>query len=274
MAYIWRILFIILAAYLFLSIYLYIRQPSMVYFPKKELIGTPTDIALPYREIFFDSRDGVRLCGWFIGKEDQKDQPLILFFHGNGGNISHRLESISIFNRLNLNVFIIDYRGYGKSKGKPSEKGTALDARAAWDYVVNHEKIPPEKIIIFGRSLGGAVAAQLAASQGIEARALILESTFTSIPDIGAEIYPFLPVRTLSRFQYATIDRIKSIHLPVLIIHSPQDQLIPYKHGRRLYSAANKPKHFLKISGSHDEGFVNAIEVYMEGLNAFFSSLP
>jgi uncharacterized protein len=274
MAILWRIMIILVAGYLVISLYLFIRQPAMVYFPKGELANTPADIELPFREIFFHTRDHVRLCGWFVGQEHQKEMPVILFFHGNGGNISHRLESLSIFNRLHLNVFIIDYRGYGKSGGKPSEEGTELDALAAWNYLTKEEKIPANRIIIFGRSLGGAVAAQLATLPHINARALILESTFTSVPDVGAEMYPFLPVRLLSRFQYNTLERISEIHLPLLIIHSPQDQTIPYNHGKRLFKAANEPKHFLEISGNHDEGFVASIEIYINGLQAFFSSIP
>jgi pimeloyl-ACP methyl ester carboxylesterase len=269
MSMIWRVLLLLLLGYLVLVLYMYLSQARIIYFPRKEIIYTPRDIGLPFREIFLETADGLRICAWFVGEEEQVEKPVLLFCHGNAGNISHRLDSFEIFHRLGLNTFIFDYRGYGKSEGKPSEQGTYLDAAAAWDYLTKNKKIPPQRIILFGRSLGGAVAAHLAASPGITPRVLILESTFTSVPDLGADIYPFLPVRLLSRFGYDTKELLPRIHCPLLIIHSPQDEIIPYDHGTRLFEIANEPKHFLKISGSHNEGFTLSGETYIDGLKAF-----
>ena len=168
-----------------------------------------------------------------------------------------------------MDVFIFDYRGYGQSEGKPSESGTYRDAEAAWQYLVEERKVDPNRIIIFGRSLGGAVATWQARNH--TPVALILESTFTSVPDIGAKYYPFLPVRLLSRFKYDTAEYLKGVNCPVLIVHSPDDEMMPFSHGQRLFEIAKEPKGFLEISGSHNEGFIISGKRYEEGLNAFIS---
>jgi hypothetical protein len=166
-----------------------------------------------------------------------------------------------------LSVFIVDYRGYGQSEGRPTEQGTYLDADAAWRYLVEERQVPPSEIVLFGRSLGGAVASWLA--QNYTPRALILESTFTSIADVGAASYPFLPVRLLSRLQYNTLKRMPDIDCPVLIVHSPEDRLIPYAHGRRLFEAAQEPKEFLTIKGGHNDGFIISAQAYEAKLEEF-----
>jgi len=166
-----------------------------------------------------------------------------------------------------LSVLIVDYRGYGQSEGRISEQGTYLDAEAAWRYLVEQRGVSPEEIIIFGRSLGGGVATWLA---GVHPpRALILESTFTSVPDIGAGQFPFVPVRWLARIHYNSLERLRQIHVPVLIIHSPDDTTIPYSHGERLFEAANEPKEFLEIQGGHNEGFIISGNHYQAGIDAF-----
>jgi pimeloyl-ACP methyl ester carboxylesterase len=262
-----RILLVILFFYLVLIGYLFFNQRRMVYFPLREIADTPAAVGLPYREIVFKTSDGLRLCGWMVGDEDNRE--VVLFCHGNAGNISHRLDSFEIFHRMGLKSFIFDYRGYGKSEGKPSEQGTYRDVEAAWQYLIETEEIPSQRIILFGRSLGGAVAAHLAARSGVNARALILESTFTSVPDLGAQFYPFLPVRMMSRFRYDTRALLAKIKLPVLVIHSPQDELIPFSHGSALFEAAGEPKQFLRISGSHNQGFWDCREEYIAGFRGF-----
>ena len=153
------------------------------------------------------------------------------------------------------------------SDGKATEEGTYLDAEAAWRYLTTKRGIPEQDIVIFGRSLGGAIAAQLAMKN--PPRALVLESTFTSVPDVGAKKYPFLPVRWLSRFQYDTRKILTSISAPVLILHSPQDTIIPYKNGRELYATASEPKSFLEITGGHGRGFLDTGKTYLDGLDGF-----
>lgn len=254
-----------LVLYLILATYMATFQSRFVYYPTYEIESNPENIGLEYERIDFKSTDGTALTGWFIPAAENKG--VVLFCHGNGGNISHRLETIAILNKLGLSTFIFDYRGYGQSKGKPSEKGTYRDAEAAWRYLIQDRKVPAYNLIIHGRSLGGSIAAWLSAKHIPEV--CILESTFTSVPDLGAEFYPWLPVKLLSRFSYSTISYIKKITCPVLIIHSSQDDLIPFKHGHTLFEAANEPKEFLDIHGAHNDGYILSKERYSAGLEAF-----
>lgn len=266
---IWHLfsVFIFITFFVFLGLMaiLYIFQSHFIYYPRAELVTTPKAINLSYEAVFFKTEDGVKLSGWFIPVKRPKG--VVLFCHGNAGNISHRLDSIQVFNRLGLSVFIFDYRGYGQSEGKPSEKGTYLDAEAARRYLIQERRVSASEIIFFGRSLGGSIAAHLA--KDYPPKALILESTFTSIRDMAATIYPFLPIGLLVRFQYTTIDYLQKVKCPLLVIHSPDDDLIPFCQGRRLFEAAGEPKEFLEISGGHNEGFIQSAERYEEGLNAF-----
>ncbi|MBM4054850.1 MAG: alpha/beta hydrolase [Planctomycetes bacterium] len=240
-------------------------QPRFVYFPQSEIISTPGDIGLSYEDVSFQTKDGLNIHGWFIPAEQARGA--LLFCHGNAGNISHRIDSIKIFHDLGLSTLIFDYRGYGKSKGRLSEKGTYRDAEAAWDYLIQNRGIPPEKIILFGRSLGGAVAAWLAKTH--TPAALIVESAFTSITDVGMELYPYIPIRYISRFHYATKNYLKAIDCPLLIVHSRDDELISFRHGQRLFDAAHEPKEFLEITGDHNEGFLTSGKLYRDGIDSF-----
>ena len=263
---------ILLTVYCALLLVLVLTQCSMVYYPElpsRKLGATPQQIGLTYESVQFLTEDQQQLHGWFIPANAGDD--VLLFFHGNAGNISHRLDSIQIFRQLGLSVFIFDYRGYGQSTGKPSEKGTYLDAIAAYEYLVRERSVNPDHLIYFGRSLGGAVASHLAVKH--PPKALILESTFTSAPDMASRLFPIFPMRWLTRFSYSNIDNIKSIHCPVLIVHSPEDDIIPYDLGRKLYEAANEPKQFLQIHGGHNEGFFLSGKTYIEGLEHFLKSL-
>jgi len=256
---------ILFLSYSLILIVVYFRQERMLYFPEKEIWQTPDTISLKYDEIYFKTKDGLNISGWYIPAENEKG--VLLFCHGNAGNISHRVDSIKIFNSLNLSVLIFDYRGYGKSEGKPSEYGTYLDAEAAWDYLVNVKRKSPESIILFGRSLGGAVAAELAMRK--KSAALIIESCFTSVPDLGKTFYPWLPIKLLSKFKYSTIDKIGSINCPKLIVHSPEDEIISFRHGEMLYEKAFQPKDFLKIKGGHNEGYLLSGKTYSDGIKMF-----
>lgn len=266
MAIIW-ILVIITAACLILAGVIFVFQSQFVYYPIRPVSADPADIGLEFESVILETEDGVRLSGWFIPSPDARG--VLLFCHGNGGNIGHRLESIEIFHRLGLDVFIFDYRGYGQSEGKPSETGTYQDAEAAWRYLTEERQIKPGRIIIFGRSLGGAVAAWLA--QHHTPAALILESSFTSLPDIATTLHPYLPVRPLLRFKYDTTKYLKKADCPVLIVHSPDDDIMPFSHGKRLFATAPEPKSFLEISGTHNEGFLTSGNQYQEGLDAFLT---
>ncbi|MFC1991587.1 alpha/beta hydrolase [Chloroflexota bacterium] len=261
------IVILITGVYVAFAGYLFLFQSSYVYYPERTITSDPGDIGLPFENVSFKTADGLALSGWFIPYEGARG--VILFCHGNAGNICHRLDSIQVFHRLGLSVFIFDYRGYGQSEGKPSESGTYRDVEAAWQYLVEEQKLHPGKIIIFGRSLGGAIAAWQARNH--KPGALILESAFISVPDLATKIYPYLPVKLLSRFKYDTEGYIEGINCPVLIVHSPDDEMMPYKHGQRLFEVANNPKEFLEITGSHNEGFIISGKHYEEGLDAFIS---
>jgi hypothetical protein len=261
----WTILITVVGFYAGLTALVFFFQNRLVYFPLSRLALTPAAKGLAYENVWLETPDGVKLFGWFVPAEPARG--VLLFFHGNAGNISHRLDSIEQFHRLGLSVFIIDYRGYGRSEGRPSEQGTYLDAEAAWRYLVEERQVAPDKIVIFGRSLGGAVATWLA--QDHPPAVLIIESTFTSIPDMAAQIYFFLPVRLLARIDYNTLARLPELTSPVLIIHSPDDDVIPYVHGQRLFAAAQEPKEFLSIQGGHNDGYIRSAELYEARLEAF-----
>lgn len=253
--------------YIVFAIMLYIMQSRFIYIPTAKIEADPGKIGLEFENVDFAASDSVTLNGWFIPAENER--AVLLFCHGNAGNISHRLESIQLFNRLGLSVFIFDYRGYGRSSGKPTEEGTHLDASAAWQWLVREKQYAPDKIIIFGRSLGGAAAARLASETN--PRALIVESAFTSIEDMASKLYPYMPVRLLGRFHYGTIDYIRGVKCPVLIIHSTDDELVPYSHGRLLYEAAGQPKEFLEISGDHNRAIIDIPDKYAQGLDSFLT---
>ncbi|OPL17424.1 MAG: hypothetical protein AVO38_00070 [delta proteobacterium ML8_D] len=262
------IIAVMVIIYVVSALYNFFMQSHYVYCPEKEILATPFDIKVYFEEIIFRSPDGVNLSGWFIPCKARKE--VVLLFHGNGGNISTRLAFIKyLYRKLGLSLFIIDYRGYGKSEGKPSEEGTYLDARAAWEYLMQSRKINPEDIIIYGRSLGGSVAARLAGE--VKKGVLILDSTFTSLKDIASEMYPYLPVRKFLKYDYPTIEYIRDVMCPVLIIHSSEDDYIPFSHAATLYEHANEPKKLLKISGGHNNSYIKSEQVFIEGIRNFIS---
>jgi fermentation-respiration switch protein FrsA (DUF1100 family) len=265
---IWSLVLILCTLYLLLVVYVFFTQSSMLYFPElpsRKITTTPDSYALPYEDVELVTEDGLKLHGWFIPVD--KPRATLLFFHGNAGNISHRMESLEIFHKLGLETLIFDYRGYGQSEGRPSEQGTYLDALAAWRFLTENKQIPPHKILLFGRSLGAALASNLARDH--RPVGLILESAFTSVPDLAATLYPFLPVRLLSRFRYDNRRNLQTISSPVLVAHSREDEIIPYEHGRQLFATAGEPKAFLAMRGGHNDGFLVTGEDYIAGLDAF-----
>jgi uncharacterized protein len=259
------ILFILVSVWVLLSLLLYLFQPKFVYFPSSEINFTPDMAGLPYEDMYLKTEDGIDINAWFIPAESAKKT--LLFFHGNGGNISHRLDSLKIFHEMGLSVFIIDYRGYGRSQGTSSEQGTYRDAEAAWQYLTETLGISDKEIIIFGRSMGGAIATWLANQHtpGL----LILESTFTSISDMGKHYYPYLPAQLLTRIKYASVDRIENILCPILFSHSQTDEIVPYDLGRKLFEKAQAPKVFMELQGGHNDGFIASGLSYIEGIESF-----
>ncbi len=264
----WKFLLLCVCLYAGLTALIYFRQSSLIYYPNlpsRALGATPQHLGLAYEDVELVTADRVRLHGWFVPAENARGT--LLFFHGNAGNISHRLDSIAIFNRMNLDVLIIDYRGYGQSQGRISEKGSYRDAEAAWYYLTESRGIAADGIIVFGRSLGASIAAWLA-SQHAPA-ALIVESGFSSVPSMAQRLYPFLPVRWLSKFRYDTARYVSTLACPLLVVHSPNDEIIPYAEGRQIFDAAPADKQFLDIRGGHNDGFYISGRTYTDGLNTF-----
>ena len=263
------ILFALLGAYLLACVLVFVFQARLVFFPDRAIVASPKHIGLDFEDVFFKTEDALRLHGWFVPAEGARD--VLLFFHGNAGNLSHRLDSIRIFHDLGLSVFIIDYRGYGRSGGRVGEKGTYRDARGAFRYLTEERQIEPSNIVYFGRSLGAAVAIELATEH--EPKAVIAESCFTSLPDVGRRIYPWLPVRILARIHYDSVPRVAEITCPKLFIHSRDDEMLPIRLAERLYDAAVDPKAFLTIQGDHNSGFLASGATYIDGLIDFLGSL-
>lgn len=246
---------------------MYLLQSQMVYHPQKTITQTPKNVGLPFEDVTFTTEDNVSLHGWYIPADDA--EATVLYFHGNAGNISGRLQTIQLLNSLGLNVFIFDYRGYGKSEGHPTEEGTYKDAQAAWDYLVSEKNVKSNDIVIMGRSLGGAVASWLAARNN--PAVTVLESTFTSAADLGADLYSWLPVRWMMKFDYKTMENIKQIKSPIFMAHSVDDGVVPYHHGKALFEVAGEPKAFVELRGSHGSGFWETGEKYRSALEQFLN---
>lgn len=240
--------------------------PLLVFYPAKKITSTPTVVGLPFEEVSLTTGDGVAINGWFVPAANPRGT--LLFFHGNAGNLSNRIDSIAIFHSLRLSVFIIDYRGYGKSEGKPTIPGVGLDARAAWKWLTEEKKIPAERIVVFGRSLGGAVAMEL--MREAVPRALILESTFSSLPEMVRIDFLSPVARFLIGDVWNSARAARALTVPTLCIHSPDDEIVPYKLGKRLYEAVGSDdKSFFEIRGDHNEGFLTSYDAYCNALNAF-----
>ncbi len=265
-----RLLGIACFFYVLLVAAVFLLQSRMVHLPEvpgRTLTATPQDIGLAFEDVHLTTEDAVRLHGWLVPAENA--HYTLLFFHGNAGNISHRLQSIRIWNDLGMNVLIVDYRGYGESAGRPSEAGLHRDADAAWRYLHEVREVPVSRIIAAGRSLGGAVAACLAARRAVAG--LILESTFRSIPELAAELYPWLPARWLARIDYDAERCVESVGVPTLVIHSKDDDIVPFRHGERL--ARRGRAELVTLRGDHNSGFLLSEDEYRRGLERYIVSL-
>jgi len=245
------------------------RQPKLLYRPVRAVISSPADRNLAHEEVVFHSSDGVRLTGWYIPAAGARYTAL--FCHGNSGSIMHVLDSIELFHGMGLNCLAFDYRGYGNSDGKPTEVGTYLDARAASDWLTQVKRVRPWELIVCGRSLGGSVAAHLAAQ--VHPAGLVVEGAFTSYPDIGARLYPYLPVRRCARFRYDTLAYVRAVRCPVMVVHSRDDELVPFDQAVRLFEAANEPKQFVTIAGGHSDAFLRSADQYREAWTTWLDSL-
>jgi uncharacterized protein len=234
-----------------------------VFQPSSALDASGEEIGFPKEDVWLTTSDGVRLHAWFYSGNAGTNGLAFLLCHGNGGNISHRLDQYDALLRLGVAVLAFDYRGYGLSDGSAGEAGVLRDAEAAYDWL-RARGYSAEKIIAHGESLGGGVAAELALRRPVGG--LVLQSTFTSMPDLGSEFFPWLPVRTLGRIKLATREKLPRIHVPVLVLHSRADTIIPFHHGERNFAAANEPKLFHELNGDHNDGLVVDRDAFSRGV--------
>ena len=239
-----------------------------IFFPTPEISSNPSALGLGYEDIYFKTPDGFTLNGWLI--KNPQSMATLLYLHGNAGNISHRLEKIAMFYPLGLNIFIIDYRGYGRSQGQPSEEGIYQDAVAAFDYLASRGDMDKNKIVAYGDSLGGVAAIDLATRRSVAA--LIVDSTFSSAADISRSIYFFIPTIFL-KTKMDSISKVKQLKLPKLFMHSVDDEIIPFKLGRRLFDAAAQPKEFIQLRGGHNINHLGSNGQFLDGIRVFLKKL-
>lgn len=239
-------------AYAGIVLYIHFTQAALIFLPDtptRSVDRTPALLDLDYEEVWLTTSDGLGIHGWFIPAE-RADAPAVAFFHGNAGNIGHRLDTIALLHGLDVATLIIDYRGYGRSAGQPGEEGLYRDAEAAWDWLAERG-YGERQIIAFGRSLGGAVAAELALRRPLAA--VITDSTFSSMVDMGREIYPWLPVNLLLRHRFDTRDKLERIDVPTLVLHSRDDDLVSFDHARRLAAVRPPVVKLVELSGGHNQ---------------------
>lgn len=260
---------LVAATYVVLCLLALLFQKRLTFFPDRRLMATPEEIGLAYEDVVVVAEDGVQLHGWFVPRGESR--AAVLFCHGNAGNISHRLETLRFWYDLGFSILAFDYRGYGRSDGEISELGTRLDARAMWQHLRETRGYAPETIVLFGRSLGAAVAIELGAS--VHCAGLVAESGFTTVADVARRAYPWLPVRLLLRMSFDSRARVQEIAAPKLFIHSTDDEVVPFSMGRELFDAARDPKEFLAIHGAHNVGWLHAGERYTDTVRSFVTSL-
>jgi fermentation-respiration switch protein FrsA (DUF1100 family) len=246
-------------------------EHAQVYHPDRVLDPAEIKRAGSFEDVHFKSRDGVSLHGWFFAaaKVPAHSGLCVLICHGNAGNISHRVDLAHALVQSGAAVFLFDYRGFGRSEGRPGETGTYLDAEAAVQWLQT-KGFPSARIIAFGESLGGGIGSELALR--VPLAGLVLQSTFTSIPDIGVELFPWLPVRWFASIKYDTRSKLPRLHLPILVIHSRGDGLTGFHHAQKNFAAANEPKLFWETRGDHNELLMDRAH-FLEGMERFFGMI-
>ncbi|MBN1912382.1 MAG: alpha/beta hydrolase [Pirellulales bacterium] len=266
-----RLVKLIVAAIVFIVLILVLMmflEKSLIFFPSGPTEGNWRPTGFPWEDANFKAADGTELHGWYVPHPNPR--AVVLFCHGNAGNITHRAELAEILHhRVGVSVLLFDYRGYGKSQGNPSEQGILADARAARAWLAKKAGVPEKDIVLMGRSLGGGVAVDLAADDG--AKGLVLESTFTSLPDTAAHHYPWLPVRLLMRTRLDSASKIANYRGPLLQSHGDADTIVPYALGQRLFEKANQPKQFITLPGRdhndpQDRAYYETLIRFLDGL--------
>jgi uncharacterized protein len=259
------------AVYVLLIAYVYFFQARLIFFPNvlgRTLTATPGQIGLEFEDVRITTADRVDLHGWYVAAPT--GAPAVILCHGNAGNIAHRLDWLEMFCGMGFAMLLFDYRGFGRSTGTPTEQGTYLDAQAAWDFLTNTKGVSPRSIVIVGESLGGPIAAHLA--KDVAPAAVILASTFTSVPNLARTLYWYLPVRRLARIQYPTAEYVARVHVPTLVIHSRDDKTIPFLHGEELRRRASGPAQLLEIFGDHNAAFMLSRPKLIEGMRSFLEA--
>lgn len=265
---------------------MFVLQDRFIWIPSRAILASPDQYGFEHTELALVAADGVKLHGWMIaaapgsggspGTSQAGDsrpggapanKGAVLVCHGNAGNVSNCIGIAGAFRALGYAVLLFDYRGYGMSEGRPDERGTYLDAETAWAHLIEVEGFAPERVAIFGQSLGGGVASHLA--REVRPGALIVENAFTSAPELGAELYRLLPVKLLIRARYPTLENLAASDVPKLVIHTPEDDIVPFAHGERLFASAREPKEMLVTGGGHNDGGFLQEARWREAVRAF-----
>lgn len=257
---------VLAAALLWLALRRFER--SMIYFPSRGYDVHPGSAGLDWERLRLRASDGVELEAWWL-PGPRPDAPVLLCLHGNGGSLSHRVEKMRLFRGAGAAQLWVDYRGYGASAGVPSEKGLYRDAEAAWSWLAARG-VPASRVVVYGESLGGGVAVELATRRG--PAGLIFESGFTSLADMAKLVLPRFPARLASE-RYDSLGKIAGWKGPLLVLHSPQDDIVPFELGRRVFEAAPGPKTFVELKGDHNEGFLATGPAYGKAVADFLARL-
>lgn len=241
---------LVVAGYVLLCLLVFFFQNKLAFVPSRSLLFEPSQLPLPVEDVYIPVGErGERINAWYFPVSDTA--PVILFCHGNAGNVSHRIDHVELFEKLGVSSLVFDYRGFGKSDGRPTEPNVYEDAMTAYRWLVDVKHVDSRRIIIFGESIGGAVALRTATT--VKCGGLVLESTITSARDMGALMFPYLPVGLLLRVQFDNAGLIEKVSVPLLVTHSRTDEIVPYDMGRRLFEAAHEPKQFVELEGGHND---------------------
>jgi uncharacterized protein len=261
--------------YLCILLLLRLFESHLIYFPgqQRSLIAPPARLELPIERVEIPTQDGVKLVGWIISAPSDASGLWLLICHGNAGNLSEfdRPLHYAGLRQLGLTLLAFDYRGYGESDGAPSEQGLYRDADAAYRFLRDIRGVSADRIVVFGHSLGSAVAIDLASRQPVAG--LIVEGALTSAVDRGQELYPYIPVRWIARSRFSSIDKVSGISVPKLFLHAASDDIIPQAHGRRLFDAAGEPKTFVEVQGGHADAFDADSTQYFSSIASFLAGL-
>ncbi len=263
-----KLISLILFAFIVFVFFVRYLEATGIFYPSRTVNSTPADINLNFHDIYFKTSDGIKLNGWFVLADE--NAPTVLFFHGNAGDIGDRLEKILLLNHLKANIFIIDYRGYGRSEGRPSEAGLYRDALGAYDYLIEQRNISPQKIVVYGTSLGGVPAIDLASQK--EIGGLIIESSFSNAADMCRIIYPFIPTFLLQS-RMDNVGKIKNVKAPKLFFHSQSDEIVPMELGRKVFDKAKEPKRWVSLKGGHNVSCEESKETYRGALKEFLEDI-